>query len=87
MAGKYHKDFVRYRDGGGVVLQPGDKRVRSYSEGYQARRKGAAKASNPFVVSTDQQSNYWVWDQGWRDADGLFPATHVGKPDVTVPLP
>ena len=84
MAGKLHKDFVRYRDGGGIRLAPGDKRVRSYAEGYQARRKAALQTDNPFPVTTDQQSNYWAWDQGWRDGDGLFPATHVGKPDVTV---
>ena len=80
MAGKLHKDFVRYRDGGGQVLPPQGKRKRCYAEGYNARRNGAVQASNPHPTwqNTDQQSDWWAWDQGWRDRDGGFPPTHVG---------
>lgn len=85
MAGKLHKDFVRYRDGGGIALEPG-RRARAYAEGYQARRRNALQNTNPHPSwqNTDQQSAWWAWDQGWRDGDALLPATHVGKPDVVL---
>lgn len=78
MAGKYHKDFQKYRDGGGQIANL--KRKRCYAEGYQANRALAARASNPHAGTTDQESDFWAWDQGWRDGNTPFDPTHVGGP-------
>lgn len=82
MAGKLHKDFESYFNGGGQVLAPGDRRVRAYAEGYQAQRAGKLQTANPYgtvlVDNFDNQAR--CWDQGWRDANAGLPPTHVGGP-------
>lgn len=88
MAGKLHKIYASYvtPPGGGRTIAPGDRRARAYAEGYQARRKGLARNTNPLPQLNDSPivSTYGAWDQGWIDADVFAPATHVGKPDNTV---
>lgn len=80
MAGKLHKDYVKYSTGGGQVLDPASKQKIAYAEGYNASRAGAVQASNPHPTwqNTDQNSDWWAWDQGWRDKNTSQPPTHVG---------
>ena len=47
MAGKLHKDYVRYNTGGGMVLSPFGKQKIAYAEGYNAARGGALQTTNP----------------------------------------
>lgn len=89
MAGKLHKDYERYAEGGGQVIAPGDRRFRSYAEGYQAQRNGVAQDQNPFgttlIEGVDDGAR--CWDQGWRDANAALPPTHVGGPTGVAPPP
>lgn len=91
MAGKWHKDFERYSEsggeGGGQTLH-GGRRTSAYAEGYTAYRdRGLTRADNPHSYYDDDNSTYWSWDQGWRDAESGHPSTHVGGPDAVPPPP
>jgi hypothetical protein len=81
MAGKLHKN---YSSGLAKFAAPQSRYVRDYAEGYNARRNGAAAASNPHPAwqNADMHSDWWAWNQGWNDAELHYPPTHVGGPET-----
>lgn len=81
MAGKLHIDYGDYAAGDGLQIVPGDRKARSYAEGYNAQRNGAAQNTNPFgAVKTGVIDCARAWDRGWFDAQAGNPPTHVGPP-------
>lgn len=82
MAGRVHFDYQRsiYAQPGGVQCAPGTKPHIAYAEGYVARRKGAAQATN---IHPSGSVDAGFWDKGWSDGNNLYPSTHVGGPTPT----
>jgi hypothetical protein len=80
MAGKLHTGYLASTTASSTAASPYSKRKRAYAEGFNANRAAVLRTSNPHPAwqSSDPNSDYVAWDNGWMDSSVPYPPTHVG---------